>query len=712
MSDISEALEAFEAISSDEADNRQQWLEATRFHNGDQWPDALKKLRESDPSGARPCLVNNVLPHYTKQVTNEMRQNRPSIRVLPVDDGADVETANALQGIIRHIEARSDADVAYCTAGRHAVIGGWGYWRILSEYVDEEYGYQDLRIKRVNNPLSVYMSRSDCPAGSDATDVFVTELIPKKAYEKQYGKSAPMSMPTMGAGDDVWMDDDYIRIAEWFHVDMVAHKAVTLNDGRRIKESDLEARRKKTGETVAYNATDGKILQRQITWRKMNGGEYLKEQKLQCKYIPVVRVIGQEVDIEGKRSYFGMVRDAMDPQRMRNYWRSCETEMIALAPKAPFIGALGAFDGMEANWAAANNRNIAYLEYNAMGADGNPIPMPQRQQAAPIPSAMVQAAQNADWDIKATTGIFGAGLGEPSQEKSGRAIIERKNESDISTYDYMDNLSISIRHTGRILVDETPRVFDTARIARILGEDGKAKMVKLDPKQKEAYRESDDEKYVGIYNPSVGRYDVEVVTGPSYATKRQQAADSMDRILQGNPQLWSVAGDLLAKNLDWPGADVFAERLKKTIDPKLLEDDGEGPESNPADQQMIAQLDQTIQAMSAEMEQMQSVVQEAEQAKKSAEMDREFEKQKIEIERQKLALETYRAETERMKMIATTPNIIEILKPLGMLQDLQEEPSGNLEQWEGQSRGLSEGELVPIELLMTEQNSAPNGSLM
>lgn len=656
----SEAMGLFAEISSEESHNRTQYLESTKFYNGQQWPEALKRARSEDPNGARPCLVINVLPHHVKQVTNEMRQNRPSVRVLPVDDGADVEAAKALQGLIRHIENRSDADVAYATAGRTAVIGGLGYWRITNEYVDEEYDYQELRISRILNPMTVYMSRCDDPAGSDADDVFVTELVHRRAFERMYGKrKIPANLSNQGTGDDAWLVDDYVRVAEWFHVERTKVKAVRLQDGRRVRESYVRQMAEQ-GIVLPYNADNVPgISERTVKWCKLTGADFLKQQEWPGRYIPVVRVIGQEIDIEGKRYYYGMVRDAMDPQRMRNYWRSAETEMIALAPKAPFIGAAGAFDNFEDRWRVANIQNVPYLEYNPVDVEGRPVPAPMRQPAAPMPSAIVQAAANADWDVKAATGIFGAALGEPSQEKSGRAIIERKNESDVSTFDYIDNLANSIRHTGRILVDLIPRVYDTPRVLRILGEDGEGQMMRLDPTMQEAHAETEEKDIAAVFNPGVGKYDVEITVGPSYATKREQAAESMAQILQGNPALWQAAGDLFAKNLDWPGADELAERLKKMVPAELKdEDDEEAPQSNPQDLQTIQQLDQTIQAMTAELEQLQS-----------GETKAQADKAKAEADARRAFVDAYKAETERMRLLAEKPTAIPLWARLGLMDE-------------------------------------------
>lgn len=656
---LQERMELLDEIAQEESHNRAQYLDSMRFYNSDQWPEALKRVRATDPNGARPCLTINVLPHHVKQVTNEMRQMRPSIRVLPVDDGADIETAKVLQGLCRHIENRSDADVVYATAGKTAVIGGVGYWRITTEYIDEEYGLQELCLRRVLNPMSVYMARCDDPSGADADDVFMTTLVPKSQYKGLSGrKRMPASVPTVGTGDNNWVDGEYIRLAEHFHVERKHHKAVILPDGRKVKADTLEQMREQGVFIEPNSEKTAPIIERVVQYAKLSAYDILEERELPGRWIPVVRTIGQEIDIEGKRWYYGMVRDAADPQRMRNYFRSCEVEMIALAPKAPFVGYAGQFDGYEDRWQKANVQNIPYLEVNPIDINGERAPLPQRQPAAPVPAAIIQAAQNADWDIKASTGIFGAALGEPSNEKSGKAIIERKAESDISTLDYIDNLSIAIRQTGRILIDLIPHTYDTARVQRILGDDGEPKMVKFDPSQTVARQDSPDKRYEGIYNPGVGRYDVEVQVGPSYATKRQQAAENMAQILQGNPALWQTAGDIFARNLDWPGADQLAERLEKMVPPELKEDDDDEQAIPPEAQQMIQRLDQTIQAMAAEMEQLQA---------KAAQTEASETKAKADMRR--ADIDAYKAETERMRLLAEKPTAIPLWQSLGLMDD-------------------------------------------
>jgi hypothetical protein len=324
---------------------------------------------------------------------------------------------------------------------------------------------------------------------------------------------------------------------------------------------------------------------------------------------------------------------------MYNYWVSQEAEMLALAPKAPFIGYGGQFEGYETQWKTANTTNWPYLEVNPDVTDGSGsiLPLPQRAQPPMASSGLLQAKAGASEDIKASTGQYNASLGMTSNERSGRAILARQREGDVGTYHYGDNLARGVRHITRQLVDLIPKIYDTQRVARIIGEDGETDMVKIDPMQAEPVKKIVDQQGIvidKIYNPSVGKYDVVVTTGPGYATKRQEALEAMAQLLQGNPQLWQVAGDLFVKNMDWPGAQEMAKRFAKTIDPKLMQDGDKPPE--------LQQAEQQIQAMGQEMEQMHQMIINASKSIEMQDMHRkDFEAQ----------VKAYQAETQRISAV-------------------------------------------------------------
>jgi hypothetical protein len=637
------------------SDSRDSELDDLRFMAGSpdnrwQWPQEVLATRgavQGQTINARPCLTINKLPQHVRQVTNDQRQNRPAGKVIPVDDQADIEVAEVFDGMVRHIEYISDADVAYDTACDNQVTFGEGYVRILTEYCDDDTFDQDIRICRIRNSFSVYMDpHIQDPCGSDAEYCFITEDMPKDEFERLFPNAEPISsISVRGTGDEQlsqWIREDSVRIAEYFYAYYDSVKLHLYPGNVTAYGGSPEAKQMEMMGLKPIRSRDVEI--RRIKWLKTNGYEILEEQEWPGKWIPVVRVVGNEFEVDGRLYISGLVRNAKDAQRMYNYWVSQEAEMLALAPKAPFIGYGGQFEGYEHQWKTANTSNWPYLEVNpdVTDAQGGVLPLPQRA-APPLPqTGLIQAKMGASDDIKATTGQYDSSLGATSNERSGRAILARERQGDTGTYHYVDNLARAIRYVTRQLVDLIPKIYDTQRIARIIGMDGKTDTVKIDPMQPEPVRKIVDEAGIviqKIYNPSVGKYDVAVTTGPSYYTKRQEAMAAMGEILQANPQLWAVAGDLFVKNMDWPGAQEIAERLAKTIDPKLLEASDESPAMQAAQQQ--------IQAMGAEMEQMFNMLQNVQQSMEAREVQvKEFEAQ----------VKAYQAETDRIKAVETGLN--------------------------------------------------------
>ena len=595
------------------SESREDELDDLRFMAGSpdnqwQWPADVLATRGSvqgQTINARPCLTINKLPQHVRQVTNEQRQNRPSPKVIPADDNADVAVAEIFDGIIRHIEYMSDADVAYDTACDNQVVYGEGYIRILTEYTRDDSFDQDLKIGRIRNSFSVYMDPTiQDPCGSDAKWCFITEDLLKAEYERQFPDAQPISsILARGIGDQalsMWLSENTIRIAEYFYVDYVPSTLnlypgnITMFDGTP-QDAKLRAM---FGQPLRSRKADRK----RVMWLKTNGYEVLEEREWAGKWIPVARVVGNEFEVDGRMFVSGLVRNAKDAQRMYNYWVSQEAEMLALAPKAPFIGYGGQFEGYEMQWKTANTTNWPYLEVNPDVQDGagNVLPLPMRAQPPMAQTGLIQAKMGAAEDIKATTGQYNASLGQQGNERSGRAILARQQEGDTGTYHFVDNLGRAIRYVARQLVDMIPKIYDTQRVARIIGVDGEVGMARINPMQAEPVKKIVDQAGTvieKIYNPSVGVYDVVITTGPSYLTKRQEAVEAMANILQTSPQLWQVAGDLFIKNMDWPGAQEMAARFKKIIDPKVLAEDDKSPELQAAEQQVEAVSQQLEQAM-------------------------------------------------------------------------------------------------------------------
>ena len=620
-----------------------------------QWPTEVQVTRAGQTGtgvDARPMLTINKLPQHIRQVTNDQRQNRPSGNVIPVDSGADVEVAEIFNGMVRHIEYESDADVAYDTACENQVTHGEGFIRIITQYVSEDSFEQEIRIKRIRNPFSVYMDPMiQDPCGADAKWALVTEDLTKEEFENQFPDATPISsMITMGIGNPEfgkWINEDTIRIAEYFCIEDTPGTLNLYADGATSfqGEPEDEVNRLMQGKPVKSRPSSRK----KVWWYKINGYEILQEREWPGKYIPIVRVVGNEFEVDGEIYVSGIVRNAKDAQRMYNYHASAEAEQIALAPKAPYVGYAGQFEGFEDDWKTANSHNHPYLQVNPeVDGEGRVLPLPQRTQPPMVQSGIIAAKQGASEDIKETTGQYNASLGQPSNERSAKAILARQKEGDVSTYHYVDNLARAVRYVTRQIVDLIPKIYDTIRIARTLGEDGTSNTVEIDPGMPQPVTKVQDAAgnvIKKIYNPGVGKYDVMVITGPGYATKRQQALESMAQLLQGNPGLWQIAGDLFVKNMDWPGAAELAKRIAKTIDPKLMDKGDDDPALQQA-QQQIQELMQQNQQMMAMMQNIEKSF----EAREIAVKEGELEVKKVDAETKRFDAETKRIQATAAAM--------------------------------------------------------------
>jgi len=370
-----------------EADQRVQELDDIRFVGLlEQWPENIKAIREGDPQGARPCLVVDKVNQYVNQIVNSMRENRPSIKARPVDDNADIEVAEVYQGIIRHIEDSSKADIAYDWAGEAAVKSGLGYFRIITEYVGDSF-QQEIRIARIRNRFTVYFDpNSKEPDGSDCKECLITEKIPKKEFEAMYPNCSTTNWET-DTGDGDWYDGDTVRIAEYYYITQDKEDLHLLEDGNSIFDSDYKEKYadllvNDEAETLAESQMEmrepppaivktRKGSKTVVNWAKVSQEDKpLDETIIPGKFIPVIPVIGIENDLDGKRYLRGITRGVKDAQRLYNYNRSTIAESLNLSVKAPFIGVVGQFKTKSANWAAANRVNYPYLEYDPISANG------------------------------------------------------------------------------------------------------------------------------------------------------------------------------------------------------------------------------------------------------------------------------------------------------------------------------------------------------
>ena len=557
----------------DESDERAKMMDDLKFCTLDQWPDDIRREREADiENGPRPCLTIDKINQFIVQVVNDVRQGKPGINVRPQDDAADLQTAKILKGLIRNIEDQSKADIAYATAVENAAKMGLGFFRITAEYTSEDSFEQELFIRALPNTFAVYLGHHIMPDGSDAEEGWIVESMAVGTFKDKYpnAKYKEDEFDDLGEHMAYWHTGETVTVVEYYCLERKREELYFLDDGTNIFKSEYDKWPEDVAGPKPAIARKRTSYRKQLKWAKHTGIEILDQRDLPGQFIPIVEVIGRESFVEGKRHLWGLVRPAKDSLRMYNYFASTLTEKMALAPKAPFIGAVGQFSTFHDQWRKANRVNYSVLQYDALEVNGNAVPPPQRQGAIPMEVALVNHMQVIEHDVQTSLGMFKAATGESESQQSGRAILALQRESDTGTYHFGANLGVSIRHGGRILVDLIPPYYDTKRVARIIGEDGEVQTAIIDPSQEKSYTEVNGQ---GIYNPGVGKYDVSITVGPSYNTKRQEAVATFVEMAKGaaDPASAAILRYLVMRNSDTAGAEEAAKLLRTMLPPPALQ---------------------------------------------------------------------------------------------------------------------------------------------
>lgn len=606
--------EAFDAFK----ENREVMKDDQRFLSGDQWPT---EIRESRENAKRPIQTINRLPAFIDQVVGDARQNKPTIRVHPAEDG-DNDIADIYNGLIRSIETESNADYAYDTAIEHTAGHGFGAWRIDSEYVSEDSFDQNIVIRRIVDPLNVLFDPAAIqPDYSDAEYVFVLESMPRKTFEAKWPKA---TLSAFESGDLArgWSSGDNVQVAEYWYKEYTPFTLYLLSDGSVSEDKDAA---EAMGLVAQREAKKVKVCM-----HILSGAEILESKEdYDGVYLPIVGVQGKESLVDGKRTLRGITRFAKDPQRMYNYWRTLDTEAKALTPRSPVLVTLEQITGNEKDWVKALQGNLPYLPYNAVPD----APVPNRLNAGMADASFERGALLAVDEMKSTTGIHSASLGETSNETSGRAILARQREGDTSTFAYIDNLSRAIRYSGRVLLDLIPKRYNTARVIQVMGEDGSRKLMKINQQSRAPDGTPKIENDL-----TAGRYDLVVNVGPSYATKRIESAESMISFVQAVPAAAGLISDLIAKNMDWPGAEAIEKRLHAMLPPQVLQAEQEesGNGLPPGVQQMIDQGKQMIEQLQAELKKTQEELEDKDE-------DRRLKQYEIDV---RAAIDAYKLELE------------------------------------------------------------------
>lgn len=662
---VPDALEKFQIASEFWNPLITRGQQDAKFCFGDQWPEEIRRSREAQ---ALPCLTENRVLAHVHQVVNDIRQANLAIKVSPVDDKADPETANVLRGLIRNIEVRSDSDTVYDTAAFNSITAAFGYIKICTDYADEDSFEQDIYLERILNPQSVLIDpNSTAIDGSDAEYAFHFDDLSHSQFKRKYPK-ADLSSFDLGDKSD-WYAKDTIRVADYY---VKEYEKETIY---RDQFGEIYNEEQAINQGLDLEALESREIKRcKVMCYRITAKEVLEETEILSKYIPIVPVYGEEASLDGKREIYSLVHQAIDPQRMYNYWKSASTSIIALQPKAPFIATSKQIEPFKNQWLNANTGNPAVLLYEPAEHNGVLLPPPQRQAPPAGSSAMIQEALMAADGIKASMGMFDASMGAQGNEQSGRAIIARQREGDNATFHFIDNLSKSIRQVGKILVDMIPRVYDSARIARIVGEDDKELLVPINqPIQEKIDGVKLNQKQ--MFDLRTGKYDIVVSVGQSYATKRQETVDAMLQLFQAKPDLAPLIGDIFVKNLDIAEADLIAKRIQAVMPPEVLQADGAENVQLKKAAQMIDQMQQQLQVMAQELEN-----------KKATEaQDYDIKLQELDIKRQELAIKAADTQAKIEKTQAETlganaETIQDIASAITIIRDEMDDVKGAFEE--------------------------------
>lgn len=663
---------------------RQQAIDDTRFVMGDsdnqwQWPEDVYSNRAA--ISGKPCLTINVTAQHCNQIINAIRQNRPSAKVSPVDSNADKKTALILGGMLRSIQSYSNADTAHDIAAEHAVYGGEGFWRVLTEYESDESFDQVICIKPLVNPQLVIIDPDAVePDRSDAKWGMIFEDLGKDQFREEYPE---MDCSSWVEDPQGWNSKDKVRRAEYFWCESKPDKLLRLADGSTVRESALPEGVKRFGQSlVSPDGMQIEIVAERETykkvwyWCKLVGGETepVDKKVWPGAYLPIITVVGKELNVNGEIVRKGVVRDLKDSGRMVNYSYSAAVETLALQTKTPYMASAESIAGFEDIWGAANIENRAYLPYNEFDMEGRPLNMPQRQAPAQMAVAQVQMLQLSTEQMRASSGQQNANFGIRSEAQSGVGIQRLKAQGEIATFHFPDNLARALKYEAKVVLDLIPKVYDTQRVVRILGLDGKESAAVLNPdmEQPHADLQTADEEVKEAFNPNVGRYDVTIDTGPSYQTQRQEAADALTGLTQANPQLMQVAGDLVVRSFDFPMADELATRLAKALPPELQDkEDGGQPDAMPP------QVQQVLQQAAQEIEQLQEALKESQSGLDGKKLDAQV---KVQLAEMSAEVEAARlASQERIAaMNNETKHEVEELKGMVQLLIAKTEPPPGL----------------------------------
>jgi hypothetical protein len=703
---VNEAQERFDYAHGYQSVAHRHYIEDVQFANGDddnmaQWTDTISAGRKS---ASRPTLTVNKTRVHCLQIINDARQNPVQIRINPVGDDATYEASQIYEGIIRHIEYISNAQQAYANATYCQVMGGIGYWRVLVDYAHDNTFDQEIYIKRVPEPTSVYLDPDIQQAdGSDAKWGFLFYEMTRDEFQAEYGDSDDdpdsvnlnnAALSSRGEARSYRTDDKHVEVLEYYRVGEKHDKLVQLpvqalqlfppdvamqlahgmdpDKGPIVRVSSMpDGLLDQLAQLGILPVAERDVAEPDVEWFLIADKKIVERKDWPGRFVPIVRVPCEEVIINGQLDWVSHVRHLRDPQRLYNWYTSQAAEFVALQTKAPFVGVAESIEPHKKDWENANVENKAVLLYKGIDANGNSIPPPQRAQPPVMAAAYMEGLRISQAEMMMATGQYQAVMGEPSNETSGVAINARQRQGDNATYHVIDRLASAIRYTGRIILDLIPKVYDSKRALMIFGEDGTQTQVHIDPDAPQAHQTTPDpnmppaqppmnreqdpdtarqEAMRTVFNPKIGRYSVVADVGPSFATKRQEAFNAFSQVIAQNGAAFQVIGDFWAKNADFPGSDEMANRLKQGLPPQYKSG---GP-------------DPQVQMITAEAQKVQQEASEllGKADKEIADLKQQVATMQMQLKDKtgELIIKDYSAETDRFKAVgAVDPMSLQVI---------------------------------------------------
>lgn len=666
------------------------------------------KSRASREAAERPCVTINKIASFVHQQTNALRANKMTLNAIPVDD-SDVGKAEIQDAMLEYVLKSSRADIATDWAGGRAIMGGFGFYRVTTDYENELSFNQDIKVKRIENPQSTYLSPEiKCPFGSDTTEAITGEWMSKDEFKRQFPNDDAVSVDDITEAMD-WQSEDTVFVAEYYRVEYVQDTLYLLDDGTTLLKSKID---EYEGDPNLVIANERKTQTKTIMWYKCSRDAILEQTEIKADFIPIILVVGDEQWVKNKRYWNSLITNAKDPQIIYNYARTAQLEQLQKAGNRPWVADGRSIEGYESYWGDANNPNMTFLPYKSVGENGQQYAPPFMATAYQgSPDLMREVMTSAD-EIKGTTNINDATLGNQGNETSGRAIMARQRQSDQGNFHFLDNFKRAYEHLGRVILSMIPHYYDTPRVLRITQDDEvyKTLVINMDPEsplvQKYEKELKDAELGInGLYNDvTVGKYDIRIAAGADYNTQREEAREVLIELGRAYPALMEVSGDLIIRAFDFPDADKIADRLKMLLPPQLK--DQEGDEAPP----MPPELQQQIQQMQQQMQQAEQALQQMSQELSDKSADRELEVLKEEIKADAMIeaakiRESGRTDQEEIKGYASV--LQTILERTADLQQAMAEMQNAPQDWSTQGEDIDSYDVEPEQLPQPDMMQEP-----